>query len=297
VYAVEEPTIEAFLDAVARPGPRGVVFETRGTIDLGARSSHLRSENDKLWLAGQTAPSPGITFIRGGLSIEANDCVIQHVRVRPGDADKEPGSGWEPDAIRTGDGTRNNVIDHCTATWSEDEALSVGYYSSETTVSNCLIAEPLHEATHAKGSHCYGSLIGDGADGVALMGNVWAHATSRNPRLKADTESVVVNNVMYHFDEAVNLDESTVSSIQGNAFLRVDEGDAVIEGGNAYVDDNVTDPSTPMTDETNLVDIPPRWPEDMEAMPGADVVEHNVRNVGARPADRTEHDRRVLAQV
>jgi hypothetical protein len=209
----------------------------------------------------------------------------------------EPDDEWEPDPLNTTDGVGNNVMDHVTATWSVDEALSVGYYSSNTTVSNCLIAEPLNDATHSKGPHGYGSLIGDGAEGVALMGNVWAHATSRNPRLKADTEGVVVNNVMYHFDEAVNLDETTVSSIQGNAFRRVDEGDAVVEGGNVYLDDNYTEPETPLSEGTNPVDIPPRWPEDMEAMPAADVLDHNRQHVGARPADRSDHDDRIVGQV
>jgi len=112
VIRVTEPTRSAVADAFQMSGPRLVVFETSGTIDLG--NSNLAITKDKCWVAGQTAPSPGITFIKGAVQIGANDCVVQHIRSRIG-----PGNGsiQGNDAFNTQDGTQNNVVDHVTASW------------------------------------------------------------------------------------------------------------------------------------------------------------------------------------
>ena len=60
----------SFRDALQASGPRIVVFEVGGAIDLNMRSISI--SNPFLTVAGQTAPSPGITLIRGGLSISTH---------------------------------------------------------------------------------------------------------------------------------------------------------------------------------------------------------------------------------
>ena len=298
VIKITEPTRRQLSAAVAVDGPRLVVFETSGVIDL--EEQRLTVVNDELYLAGQTAPSPGITLTRGDLWIDANDCVVQHLRVRPGDANLTEESDWEPDGIRTEDRTENNVIDHCTTTWAVDENLSVGYDTENTTVSNCLIAEPLQDATHHKGDHGYGSLIGNNAENVALAGNVWAHNYDRNPRLKEGTRTVVANNVMYHYRDGIWMDPDTKASVEGNVFRRpVSDQPNVFGDGDAYVADNVLEGGdNPMVgDGIAQLDSRPLWPADLEVLDSDDVVEHNLENVGARPADRTAHDERVLEQL
>ena len=65
-------------------------------------------------IAGQTAPSPGITIIKGSLAIRTHDVVVRHIRVRPGDAGEPKKSGWEIDGIYTsGKDAYNIEIDHC----------------------------------------------------------------------------------------------------------------------------------------------------------------------------------------
>lgn len=294
VIPVTEPSRRQLAAAVGVDGPRLIVFETSGAVDL--EEQRLTVPNDELYLAGQTAPSPGITLVRGDLWIDADDCVIQHLRVRPGDAGLAEGSDWEPDGIRTGDGTENNVIDHCTTTWAVDENLSVGYDTENTTVSNCVIAEPLQDATHHKGDHGYGSLIGNGASNVTLAGNVWAHNYDRNPRLKEGTRSVVANNVVYHYNDGVWMDPDTAASIESNVFGRpVSDQPAVFGDGAAALEDNVADPV--VGDGITQVDARPLWPDGLETVGSADVVDHNLDNAGARPADRTEDDERILEQL
>src|SRR6266850_6652991 len=68
--------------ALDTPGPRLVVFEVGGVIDLGGESLVVRQPD--ITIAGQTAPDPGITLIRGGLVVETHDVVIEHIAVRPG---------------------------------------------------------------------------------------------------------------------------------------------------------------------------------------------------------------------
>ena len=54
-------------EALQVDAPRIVVFEVGGVIDLGR--AVLDVEAPYLTVAGQTAPSPGITLIRGGIRI------------------------------------------------------------------------------------------------------------------------------------------------------------------------------------------------------------------------------------
>jgi len=82
----------SFSEAVNAKGPRIVVFEVGGVIDLGVKT--LRITEPDLTIAGQTAPAPGITLIRGGLDIATNNVIVRHLRVRPGDADKPKRSGF-----------------------------------------------------------------------------------------------------------------------------------------------------------------------------------------------------------
>lgn len=51
--------------AINATGPRVVVFKVAGVIDLNKRIIRIRQPN--LTIAGETAPSPGITLIKGGI--------------------------------------------------------------------------------------------------------------------------------------------------------------------------------------------------------------------------------------
>jgi hypothetical protein len=299
VRTVTEPTRDAVEAAISGSGARVVVFETSGTIDLNG--SPLKIQADNCWVAGQTAPSPGITFVDGRLQISGDNCIIQHVRSRIGSGSDDTIQG--KDSVNTAFATQNNVIDHVTAAWGTDECMSVGYRTSDTTFTNNLIYEGLYSPHGNRSEHHYGTLVGDDADDVTLAGNVWAKIQRRTPRLKDGTRSAVVNNLAYFFDGGSNMDGDTRASFVGNAYLgQIDTSDRVFEGGNAYFEDNTVaepalDPGTPKYDGNNELDSRPVWPDGLDAMPSDDVEAHNLANAGARPADRTAHDERIVEEI
>lgn len=197
----------SFREAVETKGPRIVVFEVGGVIDLNKNS--VRITEPFLTIAGQTAPNPGITFIRGEICPRnTHDVIIRHIRVRTGEAGAKKKSGWNTDAISTWS-TYNLIVDHCSCTWATDESLSASgpQFSGGPTVedwrkgashtitfSNCIIAEGLSHSTHAKGEHSKGTLIHDNATEIAIIGNLYANNMQRNPLFKGGVQGVVVNN-------------------------------------------------------------------------------------------------------
>jgi pectate lyase len=196
-------------EAIATSGPRIVVFEIAGVIDLDRRT--LRIEQPFLTIAGQTAPSPGITLIRGGIDIVTHDVIVRHIRVRPGEAGAPKRGGPDFDAIST-IGAHDVIVDHCSLTWATDENLSASGprftgstlaewrkgTSHRITFSNNLIAEGLAHSTHVKGEHSKGSLIHDNVQQILIVGNLYANNAERNPLFKGGVQGAIVNNLIYN---------------------------------------------------------------------------------------------------
>ena len=100
--------------ALTASGPRIVVFEVSGTISL---ANKIRVYNPYLTVAGQTAPSPGITIKNYAWDIRTHDVLIQHVRLRVGDADPANLGGDALDALQVRENSdsedvHNVVLDH-----------------------------------------------------------------------------------------------------------------------------------------------------------------------------------------
>lgn len=195
--------------ALETKGPRIVVFEVGGVIDL--RLNEVAINEPHLTIAGQTAPSPGITLIRGGLKIGTHDVIIQHLRIRPGEARLQKRAGHDFDAITTVSGAHDVIIDHNSMTWATDENLSASgtrfvgatpedwraAVSHRITFSYNLLAEGLANSTHAKGEHSKGSLVHDNCTDVLIYGNLYAHNYERSPLFKGGARGAVVNNLIY----------------------------------------------------------------------------------------------------
>jgi|APCry1669188879_1035177.scaffolds.fasta_scaffold13684_2 hypothetical protein len=196
-------------EAVQAKGPRIVVFEVAGVIDLGRSVLDIREPY--LTIAGQTAPSPGITLIRGGIDVHGHDVVIRHIRVRTGVDGQAKLSGWEADAFSTV-GAYNVIVDHCTFSWALDENMSASgprftgkdlaewrqNTTHDVTFSYNLASEGIANGSHPKGEHSKGSLIHDNATGILIWRNIYAHNVERSPLLKGGAQVALVNNLIYN---------------------------------------------------------------------------------------------------
>jgi pectate lyase len=317
----------SFAAALESEGPRIVVFEVGGVIDLGRRTIDVTEPY--LTVAGQTAPSPGVTVIRGGIRIRTHDVLIQHIRVRPGDAGAPRRSGWEPDGISAWEESAYNiVIDHCSVSWAVDENMSVSGSlrrgregtARNVTFSNCIIAEGLHDSSHRKGPHSMGSLIHNFCSNVAIIGNLYAHNHDRNPYFKADATGVVVNNVIYNPGVAAVALGYLASeyrglaagpsnarvAVVGNVLLRGPDtrpGLPLLKGrGDAYYDDNIAwsrsgDDAVDVSRGPTILGNRPLWPPGLDPLPARQVLEHVLRRSGARPMDRDAVDVRIVGSV
>lgn len=195
--------------ALERKGPRIVVFEVGGVIDMGLSTLAIREPY--LTIAGQTAPSPGVTIIRGGIDIITHDVIMRHIRVRTGVSGQGKRSGWEADSVSSVGG-RNIIVDHCSLMWALDENLSASGprftgnsveewrrgTSHNITFSYNILAEGIADASHPKGEHSKGSLIHDNATGILIYRNLYAHNYERNPLLKGGVHAAVVNNLVFN---------------------------------------------------------------------------------------------------
>jgi pectate lyase len=174
--------------AVEAAGPRTVIFRVSGTIIL---NSPLTIINPFITIAGQTAPGDGICLRRYPLVVNAPHVIIRYVRVRLGDE-----SGGETDAMSCR-WQKNVIIDHCSVSWSEDEALSF-YWCDSLTIQWCLISESLYNSNHPKGAHGYGGIWG--GSNSTYHHNLLAHHSSRNPRFASGSGNTDHrNNVIYNW--------------------------------------------------------------------------------------------------
>ena len=196
-------------EALQAEGPKIIVFEVGGVIDLNGDNLHVATSN--ITIAGQTAPSPGITLIKGGMVITGDDIIVQHLRIRPGDLGEAYRSGRDIDAITT-ISARNVIVDHCSLSWATDENLSASgpRFTGDTpdewrdgtshtiAYTNNIIAEGLSHSTHAKGEHSKGSLIHDNVSDILIYGNLYAHNFERSPLFKGGVHGAIVNNFIYN---------------------------------------------------------------------------------------------------
>jgi hypothetical protein len=199
-------------EAFKAKGPRIIVFEIGGVIDLGAKS--IRIDNGELTIAGQTAPSL-VTLIRGGLTLRGNNILIQHIAVRPGEAGQAKKSGWECDGI-SAYAADDIMVENCSVTWATDEGLSAsgprfGVGEKGVTVEdwrastssgirflNNIVAEGLSNSTHSKGEHSKGSLMHDNVRDAVVTGSLYAHNMERNILLKGGAQGAMRRNVVYN---------------------------------------------------------------------------------------------------
>ena len=331
VTNLKKDGVGSFKNAVESHEPRIIVFEVGGIIDLDGSVIVLR--NPYITIMGQTAPDPGITLIKGGMSIQTHEIIIQHIRVRPGENKQPKKSGWEVDGINT-NGAHHVIIDHCSFSWATDENLSASgprfegnnleewrqNTSHTITFSYNIIAEGLSHSSHAKGEHSKGSLIHDNTTEIAIIANLFASNVQRNPFFKGGAQGVIVNNYIYNpGNRAIHYNLSK-KEWEGHDWVtgKMSVVSNVLEKGsgtnkqmpyghfngpvevfwenNQILGEAITKENLLIGSHT-LVDEKPVWPEIIKVLPTENLKAHLLENSGARPWNRDEVDKRIIKEV
>lgn len=250
--------------ACEKEGPRIVVFKVGGVIrgDVAIRYSDVT-------IAGQTAPSPGITLEGRLLSRPVDrkrlhDIVVRFIRLRP-----PPTQGHTGDAIQLPNVERV-ILDHVSLSWANDEMIDI-CHSSEVTIQWCTIEEsdPLG---HAKGrGHNFALISAYPQSGnISIHHNLFAHHSRRSPSLSPYVPGKpgdFRNNVVYNFYQGLTHDGHTpLAPINfiGNYYKRGRDSDKVYpfmfhKEGKYYLNDNYVEGYGEMIDPREPGFFSPRW--------------------------------------
>lgn len=309
-------------DAIERKGPRLIIFDVSGVIDL--KGETLVIVEPYVTIAGQAAPG-NVVLIRGGIKIKAHDVHISHLAIRPGDLSRPKRSGGDLDAISViGPKARFVLLEHLSLSWGTDENLSVsgpindGHRgtASDVWIRNCIIAEGLNNANHKKGPHSKGALVHDLVQRVAFVGNVFISNARRNPHFKANTTGIIMNNWIINPDSAAVELSFSETEWQGNKLKPEPANVAIVNNiltsgvdtsprlafvssqGSVYLKGNIIEPSYKRSSGIiNWLPKPPLNIKDWRLIDTKDLKDYLYRHAGSRPSARDIVDIRIMQQI
>ena len=214
----------SFADAVqtAPVAGRTIVFAVSGHIRLPGGG--LSISNNKITVAGQTAPGDGVCFWDNTMNLTGDDLVIRNIRWRYG---KQTAAG---DAVNI-TGGRGIILDHCEVMFSTDENLSS-------------FGEPPEHLTFqwsinawALGGHSAGGQWD--IDHATCHHSLWAHNHTRNPKVIAPSVFDWTNNVTFGWNSGFNMAESPAGgsgyvhrvNVRGSTFDHGASTGSAIHGG------------------------------------------------------------------
>jgi pectate lyase len=206
----------SFRAALEATGPRIIVFDVGGTIELRSGAGIPRvwenqAQYGRVTIAGQTAPG-GITIIGATLSLPmwaksklfTPHIIARHVRVRGVHNIAGPNEGGDAlNMVRA----KHAIVDHCSFTGSCDEVIDA-ISSQDLTIQWCTIEEPALAAQggnqHPEGDHNLGLISGYDSKNVTVHHCLFAHCAGRNPLINHGPTDIC-NNVVYNFGIGVHL--------------------------------------------------------------------------------------------
>src|SRR6185369_11191485 len=121
------------------------------TFDISAGTKDIKLDMktiNNIYIAGQTAPSPVTVYGNTSQITHSNNTMTSNVILRYMTFRKGTGNGADSITFAGGNGAgdtvaSNMIIDHVSATWSEDEVLSVTNNNSNVSVQYTMMTDSL----------------------------------------------------------------------------------------------------------------------------------------------------------
>lgn len=182
----------AALDVV---GPKYIIPRVACIVDLGGI---LVKNIDNTYIAGQAAPDGGTTFINGRVVFSGSNFLIRYIRFKGGRLDPSPNDSFG------GQPLSNGVIDHVSAGFSDDEALSLVQEfvstvltpSENVTVQYCLFAESASTGSITGSTNVNTGQVGD----FGWYNNIWYNISHRFPNMSF-SRADVQNNIAWNYQD------------------------------------------------------------------------------------------------
>ena len=279
--------------------PRVLLLMVEGGIFL---PEELRIRNSNLTLDGSFAPGAGAWFEGDRVEFLGSNVLVQHVSFLGNDPTPEPNS----DSVKVGNYKSGPDLSgiyfrHCAFLYGRDETLAFttrgnGQTSGPRVLQSTIESSIIANAVGGKdGDHKYGLFIGDGTEGLTVVGNVFANLQARAPFVREHTKRVeFLNNVIYNGRE--NQSSSMSSSIHfvGNVYRKgpISKTSSIRpihlsdRRFRAYLDDNTTsnDPASARLfhGSGQALTSPIFQSSGVDVLPSAQVLDHVLATSGPR---------------
>lgn len=323
VTTLDDSGAGSLREALAARGPRVVVFDVGGYIDL---RSDLSIESGELTIAGETAPASGVVIRGATLRVRASDVMVRHIAVMPG-ASADPRIAEKRDGVSLyGSVSRNNVVRNVvlrnvSVGWGVDENIGMQGLVDGVRIERSLIFEGLRRGGHPKGNHSMNMVAGHRVRRVLVLGNVFASAEWRSPRFTNTNRVAILNNLIYgpgrratQFDSSSATKEGAIMDVVGNAYKP--SADTHCDRPMIAVDSKIlksVPPTRIFLSDNALIERVDDCVAESASSPGAREPAWNVPQwtltpastlypgilswAGARPAARNPIDARVIAGI
>eukprot|EP01013_Petalomonas_cantuscygni_P025391 TRINITY_DN47330_c0_g1_i1.p1 TRINITY_DN47330_c0_g1~~TRINITY_DN47330_c0_g1_i1.p1 ORF type:complete len:591 (-),score=-11.80 TRINITY_DN47330_c0_g1_i1:27-1799(-) len=193
-------------EAIETDGKRTIVFDVGGIINIstplsiGSSNASQNIAEENITIAGETAPSPGITITGAGMNVYCSNVIIRYLTIRVNDGEKDT-DGAE-DAIRVknwgtaGYQQKNIILDHLTLSHASDENFSLSGADIVSNISNVTFQNSMLGFC----PNGYNTLVGSYIYNYSFIGNYFHETPDRNPYIGyglAGESGEFINNLIY----------------------------------------------------------------------------------------------------
>ncbi len=287
--------------------PTVVVFEVGGVIEVPGHNFRTRGI-DEVWIAGETAPWPGISITQCRTRIHGDRTILSHLSFMKGDQGvNEYDSSLDIDADDV-------MVDHCSAVFATEENIGLPTEVHRASVINTIIAEGLFDNIWHPDERARGLLVNnENCTELATMGCLFAHNNRRMPLTRSDM--ILVNNYIYNYAHRPGTSSGNIINFNSPGHPDVTAKGILFEPGvdtpddydrpifsysaELYAEDIEHPERHPLTDGSqDMHDSPPILPQGLDlendVVPASEVKEHVLYMVGPRPADRPPYEQDLI---